>query len=225
MLRSLLLLVLVACETDPAPAATSRAPATQAPDSDAPVSSASRAATRLAEYKEREHRRPADVVAVGLPLRIYEFDVKLERPVLADAETRLPWIANVEERAAFRGKRALIVPFSARNDAPVARELDVGFVLHTSDGKRHTGGVYNERLAAKQRGRTAWYDLQKLAPDKWVDSVLVFDVDPAHLEGAVLYVARWIRVRDRFGRWHSIVEQHAVADLQAPIEGPPIRAK
>lgn len=191
---------------------------------DQPELEVSRAASRLAIYKEKETGRPAAVAAVGQPIRIFDFDVKLEQPVLVEPEIRLPWIANVDERALFRGKRALIVPFTARNDSPVARRMGVGIVLHTSDGKKHVGGAYNERLAAKQRNRIAWYDLPQLPPDKWVASLLVFDVDPAQLEGAVLYIARWVTVRDRFGRARSVVEEQVVADLPAPIDGPPIRA-
>ncbi|MFN0253275.1 MAG: hypothetical protein ACKV2T_40770 [Kofleriaceae bacterium] len=185
---------------------------------------ASASAVRLADYKSKEHGHPAVVVPVKQPLRIYDFDIELEQPILAEPETRLPWIANLDERALFRGKKALILPIKARNDSPVARELLLGFVLHTRDGKSHTGGVYNERLAAKQLGRIAWFDLKKQAPDAWVETVLVFEVDPAQLDGAVVYVARWITVRDLRGRRRSVVEQHLVADLAAAKDGPPIAA-
>jgi hypothetical protein len=184
---------------------------------------ASRAATRLAAYKEKEHARPITVVPIGQPIRIDDFVVELGRPELADPETRLPWIANVDERAQFRGKRALVVPFSVRNDAPVARGFELGLVLHTPDGKTHVGGPYNERLAAKQRARVV--DLKRLTPDRPVEGVRVFDVDPAQLEGAVLYAARWIKVRDRSGHSKWVVDQHAVADLVAAIEAPAIRGE
>lgn len=229
-------LLLVACEKSnleppfSSPASAPATPGAAAPTApaartDASATGVSATAVRLAEYKSKEHRVDAGVVPVGRPLRIYDFDIELEQPILAEAETRLPWIANVDERAVFRGKKALVLPIKARNDAPVARELSVGFVLHTRDGKRHTGGVYNERLAAKQLGRISWFDLKKQAPDVWVDTVLVFDVEPAHLEGAVLYVARWITVRDLRGRKHRVVEQHLVADLAPSKEGPPIRGE
>jgi hypothetical protein len=226
---ALLAVLLAACEsaeprTEEQPSGDSTERTSERdPDDDVAPKTASRHATRLADYKAKEHLVAADAIAAGEPVRIYDFDVKLGRPELAEPELRLPWIANVEERAAFRGKRALIVPMSARNDAPVARGLDLGLVLHTRDGKRHTGGVYNERLAAKQRGVKGWYDLGRLAPDTWVDSVVVFDVDPAHVEG-VLYLARWITVRDRWGRGRSVVQQHVVVDLHAAIDAPPIRA-
>lgn len=233
-LHGLLVCLLAACEAASPPSipvpgqgvtARTAATPTDSVHETGPNTAASASATRLARYKEKEHQRPAVVAPVGETFALDDFDIKLGQPELADPETRLPWIANVDERALFRGKRALIVPFSTRNNTPVARKLDFGFLLHTKDGKSHGGGVYNERLAAKQRGKISVFDMKRAAPDTWVDSVLVFDVDPAQLEGAVVYVTHWITVRDRFGRSRSVVEQHAVADIAAPIEAAPIRAK
>lgn len=224
----LLFLVVAACEGDPAATAARSpgSPASAEVSIDAAAAPAVSAhADRLATYKEREHRVPALRVAAGTELVVFEHTIRLDAPVLADAETRLPWIANVDERRLFAGKRALIVPFSVRNDAPVARRLDVGFVLHTRDGKTHVGGAYNERLAAKQRGVTAFYDLGKLPPDTWRDSVLVFDVDPAHAAGAVVHVAHWTTIRDRHDRRRQVVAEHAVVDLAPAVEGPAIRAR
>lgn len=237
-LHGLLLCLVAACEaasppsipvpgrgvTDNAAATPTESVREARPKTSASVS-ASASATRLARYKEKEHQRPAVVAPAGETFALDDFDIKLGQPELADPETRLPWIASITEREVFRGRRALIVPFSARNNTPVARRLDFGFLLHTKDGKSHGGGVYNERLAAKQRGKISVFDMKRVTPDTWIDSVLVFDVDPAQLEGAVVYVTHWITVRDRFGRSHSVVDLHAVADIAAPIEAAPIRAK
>lgn len=207
----------------PAAADATAAPATTAPATTTRAASA--AATRLAAYEQRETGVPARAVAAGVALAIDDVTLRFDRPALAEPETRLPWIASSDERAVFRGKQALIVPFAVRNDAPVARVLDVGFVLHTRDGKRHTGGVYNERLAATQRGRVSPFDLGRLAPDTWVESVLVFDVEPAELAGAVLYVSHRRTVRDRFDRRRRVVAEHVVVDLAEAEAAAPIRAR
>lgn len=150
------------------------------------------AALRLARFEEREQRRTCLVFGEGAEVAIADVSIRFDAPLVAEPETREAWVPDASERATLgrRGNRALIVPFVLRG----AQALPFGCVLVTSDGATHAPWPANQRLwTAAQGGATA----------------LVFDVDPATLEGAVLYL--------------TSREHHAVVDLAAAIPTEPIR--
>src|SRR5262245_22832387 len=58
-------------------------------------------ALRLAKFKEEKEGKPCRAFAAGEEVRFGDFSYKIEAPLIADPETRLPWIANIDERRAL----------------------------------------------------------------------------------------------------------------------------
>ena len=214
-----------ACNAASAPAPDELAKTT---GSESPADARPRAsdrAERFAKFRQRDGGGTAcPTFAAGVDVVLGDFSYRFERPLLSDPETRLPWIANVDERRALSREhvKLLVVPFAVRNDAPAAGAIPHGIVLVTRDGETHGNWPYNERLWNTTHGRRAlWND--RLGPDTWVETAYVFDVNPAELEGAVLSIARVTYERDRNGRSRRIVREQAVVDLAPAIPSDPIR--
>ena len=156
------------------------------------------AAQRLARLKEREHGVPCPVFAAGAEVRYSDFALRFEQPILD------------------RSAHLLIVPFALSNTSPVAKSAPQGFLLTTSDGITHHGETDRERAWSKSHARRVYWELEPLRPGDRVETAFVFDVDPAALDGAVLYMHRTGSVRDRAGYSHQVVYEQAVADLAKP---------
>jgi len=170
-----------------------------------PAAAPEPAAQRLARLKEREHGVPCPVFAAGAEVRYSDFALRFEQPIL--------------ERSAH----VLIVPFALNNTTPVAKSAPQGFLLTTRDGVAHRGETDDERVWSRSHGRRVYWELEPLRPGDRVETAFVFDVDPAALAGAVLYMHRVGSVRDRAGYSHEVVYEQAVADLATPATGDAIR--
>jgi hypothetical protein len=182
-------------------------------------------ALRFAKFKQDKEGKPCRVFAAGEEVRFGDFSYKIETPLVTDPETRLPWIANIEERRALskKGMKAMILRMSVRNNAPVAQEVQHGMMFITRDGESHYGWPYNVKLHARASKRVEWPSW--LSPDKWYDTVAIYDVPPEQRDDALLYFLQVTYKRDSNGHRQRILVDHAIAELAAPQPTDPIRGK
>ena len=109
-----------------------------------PSASGGTFAHTLAGYLEKQTPGvPCPVVGVGQELKIDDWTIRVDSVSVNEAESRLPWIKNVDERSAFgrKDRKGLVVQYSVRNDTPIKKPRDLWIEVHTSDGEVPTGGA------------------------------------------------------------------------------------
>ena len=126
--------------------------------------------------------------------------------------------ANVQS---FRKENimALVIPYRIRNNAPVARKRDVSFQFKDTLGETRDYGPYN----AEQWGlildvKSSW-DLGKIPPNQWIDTVTVVAADPEGVDGAAIY----LRMQET--RRYSTGKKYKTTKAQTLIELPPVSRK
>jgi hypothetical protein len=212
-----------ACSSEPGtPTNNLFAAAPPAPAGEA-TTEASPAAQRLATFYAEKEGKPCAVYPAGQEFEFNKIRYKLEAPLVADPEVRLPWIRNGDERAALgrKGTKALILPASIQNTTPIALPWPGGVALITRDGERANEWYYNSQLYLKQSKRVEWP--QTLKPDTWYDTISLYGVRADLTEGALLYFFTERYWRDARGYRHREIVAHAVVDLAPPKAIAPIR--
>ncbi len=175
-----------------------------------------------AEYEAGESGLPAPTFGRGDEVRVGDFTHVILDTALADPETDVKWIKNVDERRVFgvEGTQALVVRFKVRNEAPVRKKLDVYFLVMGTDGANASRGPYNDDLVQQDLGLREPQDLGDLPPGEWIESARVFALQPGAADGAAAHFKRFEKVKDARGRTQSVLREQAIVDLGAPVEAP-----
>ncbi len=188
---------------------------------------ASDAAKKLAEYKAGEEGVPAGAFGVGEDVTVGDFSYRFETPLIVDVEADIAYIQNVDERSAFAkiDNKGLVLPYSLRNDSPVAADAPHSIAIVTGGGEIVYGMPYNEGIWAEAHGRKGSRDVGKLAPGQWTETVRVYPVAPDAAVGAMAYLAQVTsHYEDKNGDGKKetkvrVLHEHAVADLPAATPG------
>ncbi|MBP9208115.1 MAG: hypothetical protein KBG28_29375 [Kofleriaceae bacterium] len=182
-------------------------------------------AKSLAAFCAKEHPGlDCPVYALGQEFTVGDWSLRVDGVSVHEAESKLPWITNVEERSWFArpGRRALVVRFAVRNDAPIKRGFSPGMRLYSSDGQQATWFPYNLELYQKDHGLAK--PPRSYPPGAWVERAGVLGV----AEGAADHAALWVRdmvsqydPTDPRGRRKIQVLKHtALVDLGPAKPGP-----
>jgi len=156
--------------------------------------------------------------------RIGDWEWQLGEPFLTKGEVSLPYIKNSTERSKFRkdGIMALVVPIRFKNLSPVAAKERIGLSMKDTLGESRGIWPYNSHQWAKElKVEDAW-DYGKAPPDKWIDTVYVFAVDEAGVDGAALYFTEIEKRRYVTGKSYKAMKDHMLIELP-PVtrrEGP-----
>ena len=152
---------------------------------------------------------------------IADWQFQIGEPFLIKGGSELPQIQNSSERRSFRKENimALVIPYRIRNNAPVARKRDVSFQFKDTLGETRDYGPYN----AEQWGlildvKSSW-DLGKIPPNQWIDTVTVVAADPEGVDGAAIY----LRMQET--RRYSTGKKYKTTKAQTLIELPPVSRK
>lgn len=187
-------------------------------------SSASDRAERTCEYNATEEEVECITFGEGQIAKMGDFSFEFGTPELIEPENRLPWIGNHTERSKFAdGVKALAVPYKRRNDSPVKVKDEVWVVLQTSDGETAYAQAYNTRLYNDRAGTEQPWDHTSAPPDKWVETALVFAVDPEAADGALAWIGLTDTRKDARGRKETFTSAQAVVDLADAVEADSLR--
>jgi len=172
-----------------------------------------------AAYQADEAGIPCPSYRLGKEATIGSFTYVFQGTELVDAETRLPWIRNSDERRSFAkpGVKALVVRYKLRNDSPVAKARDSWFEVVGTDGVEAGGGPYNEDLYLAKH----WLDDPSgdYAPGKWYDTVDVVAIQPEAADGAAAHLQRKEEQLDAWRKKVRVLVEQAVVDLGTPEPG------
>ena len=157
--------------------------------------------------------------------QIGDWKIQLGEPFLVEGDATLPNIKNSNERRSFKANKhmALVLPYKVLNESPVARKRNLGFRLKDTLGESRSFGPYNAALWGKELGIPSSWDLGRIPPNKWVETVTVIAVDPAGVDGAALYLNVEETRRYVTGKKYSVTAHHLLMELPEVTrrEGPP----
>ena len=188
-------------------------------------SNASDRAVRMADYKAKEERVPAGAFGVGDEVVLGDLSYRFGTPEIVDVEQDVAYIQNSDERAAFSktGAKGLVLPYAIRNDAPMAKSSPQSVAIITGEGEVYYAQPYNSALWAKAHGRTDITELGKLSPDQWTETARVYAINPASLDGSLIYLAHvtseWEEEADGDAKKVRTFYGHAVVDIETPVPG------
>lgn len=161
---------------------------------------------------------PVNAFSANQVATIADWQFDIGEPFLIKGDSELPRIQNSGERRDFRKENilALVIPYRIRNNAPVARKRDVSFQYKDILGETRDYGPYN----AEQWGlildvKSSW-DLGKIPPNQWIDTVTVVAADPEGVDGAAIY----LRMQET--RRYSTGKKYKTTKAQTLIELPPV---
>lgn len=187
-------------------------------------SSASDQANRMGEFKANEENVPCPTFGAGEDVVLKNFTFKIISGEKVEAETRLPWIKNSDERSNFTGTKSqgFKVHYQIRNDAPVSKAGDHSMALIAKDGEKHYCQPYNSGLASKAAGLSGEW-ANSYAPDVWLDEMCVYSIPHDAVVEPVLYFTHVDYERNDVGRKVRVLYEHAVTDLPPITEGASLR--
>ena len=146
-----------------------------------------------------------------------DFQYQLGEPFITGGETARKLISNWDERKMFGRDniKALVVPIKIMNTTPLAKNEDIGVTLRDTLGETRKVWPYNSALWAKEYEAKDPWELGKLPPDKWVDTVWVFAVGTEGVENSAMYFTKWETRRYSNGKKYKAVKDQMVMELPA----------
>jgi len=182
-------------------------------------------ATSMAEHYAAETPDvPCLTYAVGDEITMGDFTYRVDEMMIADGESSLPWIRNLDERRSMArdGVKALVMTYSVRNDSPVRAERDGWMTVYGTDGEDTHGAPYNMELYREEHGLPEL--LHTLPPGAWQTNVWVVGMPAAAADGAVAHLVREEEQFDptdaRGRRKIDVLLDQAIIDLGTPTPGP-----
>jgi len=167
---------------------------------------------------------PCLTYGVGDEVTMGDFTYRVDEVMVAEAESSLPWIRNMDERRTFAadGVKALVVTYSVRNNTPVRAERDAWMELFGTDGEDTHGAPYNAGLYRTEHALPEL--VTNLPPGAWQTNVWVVSIQGDAVDGAVAHVTREEEQFDptdaRGRRKIDVLLDQAIIDLGTPTPGP-----
>lgn len=146
---------------------------------------------------------------------IADWQFELGEPFLIKGDSELPRIQNSGERRSFRNTElmALVIPYRVRNNAPVARKRDVSFQFKDTLGETRDYGPYNAEQWGLVMDRKSSWDLGKIPPNRWVDTVTVVAAHPDGVDGSAIYLRIQETRRYLNGKKYKATKAHTLIEM------------